>query len=187
MIRENATRSAVEVGAPPAEPIKIAFAAVAERTAALRSAIAKVAFADAARLRDDLEHALSRAEALAGRLPERMARAAALHRLGALRGTACDLLQIAPQPSAAAIATKEAGDPALWDREEQAWIADRLAWGSTPRMPILRRVRRMRRDTRPESPWALRIASAAPRDAEASKSTLAASSPPPTSSEGGDR
>ncbi len=121
-IPENATCSPDGVREQPAARIdafEAAIADVAACTRRLRSAITEVAFADAARLRDALAHVLSRTEALAARLPAGMARAAALHRLGALRGVAHDLLQIAPPPSAAAIAAMEAGDRTPWNREEQ--------------------------------------------------------------------
>lgn len=179
---EVATRSLDGVRARPTERIEMFEAAIAELaqcTGALRSAITEVAFADAARQRDALTHALSRAEALAARLPGGMARAAALHKLGALRGVAHDMLQIAPAPSAAAIAAMAAGDRTLWNREEQAWTADRLARGSAPRLPTLRRERS---DTRPDSPWALRLASGVRRDAaDAVSETTSAASPPPAS------
>jgi hypothetical protein len=180
MRHEDVTRSPDDVSPPPAERVdafEVAIATVAECTRALRSAITETAFADATRLRDELDGALSRAGAIAARLPGGMARAAALHKLGAIHGVAHDLLQIAPAPSAAAIAAMKAGDQALWIREEQAWIADRLARGSNPRLPMLRRERR---DTRPESPWALRAAAGAHRDAvdAASETASAASSSP---------
>ena len=158
MIHEDATRSPDGGSAPPAERIdtfEAAIATVAARTRALSSAISEVAFADAARLRDELGLAIADAEVLASGLPEGMKRVAALHKLGAMHGVANDLRQIAPAPSAAAIAAMAAGDPALWSREEEAWIADRLARGSNPRLPM----RRERGDTRPCRPWALRAAS----------------------------
>jgi hypothetical protein len=180
VIHEDATRSPDGGSAPPAERIdtfEAAIATVAARTRALSSAISEVAFADAARLRDELGLAISDAEALAARLPEGMKRVAALHKLGAMRGVANDLRQISPAPSAAAIAAMAAGDPALWSREEEAWIADRLARGSNPQLPTLRRERRA---TRPDRPWALRAASGARLDAAdaACGTTPTASSPP---------
>jgi hypothetical protein len=177
---ENATRPPDRISAPPAEwlgAFEAAIAMVADRTRALRSAIAAVAFADAARLRDALEHALGHAEALAVRLPGGMQRAAALHKLGAMRGVANDLRQIAPMPSPAAIAALAAGDPARWDREAQTWIADRLARGSSPHLPTLHRERRA---TRPDCPWALRAAAGARSDAtDAAPGTTPSVSPPP--------
>lgn len=164
MSHEDGTRSPDGASAPPAELIdsfEAAIAAVARHTGALRSAITEVAFADAARLRGALEHALSRAEALTARLPGGMERAAALHKLGAMRGVANDLLQIAPMPSRAACSAMEAGDPARWHREEQIWIAAGLARGSSPHLPTLHRERRA---TRPDGPWALRAAAGAHRD-----------------------
>jgi hypothetical protein len=73
-----------------------------------------------------------------------------------MRGVAIRMFQLAPAPSAAAIAAAESNDRAAWIREEQAWIADRLASGTNPRIP---RLRRERRDTRPDSPKALRLSS----------------------------
>lgn len=178
MTHEDATRSPEGDSALPAERVdnfEAAIATVTERTRALSSAISEVAFAKAARLRDELGLAISHAEALAGGLPEGMKRVAALHKLGAMRGVANDLRRIAPDPSAAATAAMAAGDPALWRREEQAWIADRLARGSNPQLPMLRRERR---DTRPDRPWALRAASAPRRDVPDAASGIAPSSPP---------
>lgn len=61
-------------------------------------------------------------------------------------------LQLAPSAAARAAAAAS-GDPTAWIREEQAWIADRLASGTNPRIP---RTQRARRATRPESPKARR-------------------------------
>lgn len=184
MIHQDATRGPDGGSVPPAERVdtfEAAIATVAERTRALSSAISAVAFADAVRLRDELGLAISQAEMLAARLPDGMKRAAALHKLGAMRGVANELRQIAPVPSAAAIAAMAAGDPALWSSEEEAWIADRLARGSTPRLPILRRERR---DTRPDRPWALRAASGARRGAtDEAPGTAPGASPAPAPSD----
>jgi hypothetical protein len=183
-IPENATRSPDDVGTQSAEQVDTFEAAVAELatcTGVLRSAIADVAFADAARLREALAVALSRTEALATHLPRGMSRAAAMHKLGALRGVAHDLLQIAPAPSVAAISAMEAGDRTLWDCEEQTWTAARLARGSAPRLPTLRRARSK---TRPDTPSALRHASGAHRDgANAVPGTTPVAGSPPTAEE----
>ncbi len=186
MSHDDGTRSPDGLTAPPAEPVEsfeAAIAAVARYTRALRSAITEVAFADAVRLRGALEHALSHTEALTARLPGGMERAAALHKLGAMRGVANDLLQIAPMPSRAARSAMEAGDPARWEREEQIWIAARLARGSSPHLPTLHRERRA---TRPDGPWALRAAAGARSDAtDAATGTTPGASPPPAADEGG--
>lgn len=179
MRHEDATRSPDGVRAPTAErtdAFEAAVTTVAGHARALRSAITAVAFADAARLRDALEQALSDAAAVAARLPGGVEREAALYKLGVMRGVASDLLQIAPVLSAAAITAKESGDPTLWDREEQTWIADRLARGSSSHLPTFHRERR---DTRPDGPWALRAASGARGDAtDAAPGTTPGASPP---------
>lgn len=157
MIHDNATPSVAD-GLPAAVPPKTfdtAIGAVEDLTTALRSAISDVAFAEAARLPGELERALARAATLAQNLPDASERATATHRLGEARAVAVDLFQIAPAPTAAAIAAAEAGDRAAWILEEQAWVARRLARGTNPR---LRRPRRARRDTQPASPHALRLA-----------------------------
>lgn len=116
VIRDRTTCAADGVRAQPSDRIEPFEAAIAEVAACMRSlssAIAELAFADAARLRGTLARALSRAEALAALLPVGMRRAAALHKLGAMRGVANDLLPIAPVLSATAIAAMEAGDRSL--------------------------------------------------------------------------
>lgn len=156
MIHEDATRSMDPDGPPMANPydtFDAAIAAVAQRTSDLGMAIAEVSFADAAQLRSELEHALSCAAALAAQLPDDPERATALRQLGELRGPAIGMLQLAPAPSAAALAAAESGDRTAWIREEQAWIADRLASGTNPGIP---RSQRARRATRPDSPKARR-------------------------------
>jgi hypothetical protein len=85
------------------------------------------------------------------------------------------MFQIAPAPSAAAIASAESGDRAVWLREEQAWIADRLASGTNPRIP---RLRRERRDTRPDSPKALRLTSGEDHAASYGPAQAARAAPP---------
>lgn len=159
----------------PSDTFDAAIGAAATLVMALSSAIADVAFADAARLRTELEHALSRATSLAARLSDRAARAAALRQLGEMRGVAIRMFQIAPAPSTAAIAAAESGDRAAWLREEQAWIADRLARGTNPRIP---RLRRERRDTRPDSPKALRLTSGDDHDASDGPAQSALAAPP---------
>lgn len=159
MIQEDTPPAPGTAGPPANEPpdtFDAAIGAAATLVMALSSAIAEVAFADAARLRTELEQAMSRATSLGARLSDRAARAKALRQLGEMRRVAIRMFQIAPAPSAAAIAAAESGDRAAWLREEQAWIADRLARGTNPRIP---RLRRQRRDTRPDSPKALRLTS----------------------------
>jgi hypothetical protein len=156
VIHEDATRSPAPDGPPvaePRDPFDAALAVIAQRTTDLGAAIAEVAFADAARLANELRHALSWAAALVAQLPDGPERATALRQLGELRGPATGLLQLAPSPSAAALAAAESGDRTAWIREEQAWIADRLASGTNPGIP---RSQRARRATRPDSPKARR-------------------------------
>lgn len=156
MIHEDATRTPDPDGPPIAESrntFATAIAAVAQRTTDLGAAIAEVAFADAARLASELRHALSWAADLVAQLPDGPERATVLRQLGELRGRATGLLQLAPAPSAAALAAAESGDRTAWIREEQAWIADRLASGTNPVIP---RSQRARRATRPDSPKARR-------------------------------
>ena len=146
----------------PPDTFDAAIGAAAELVMTLSSEINRVAIADAARLRMEVQHALCRATSLAARLSDRAARATALRQLAELRGVAIRMFQIAPAPSAAAIAAALSGDRAAWIREEQAWIADRLARGTNPRIP---RLRRARRDTRPDGPNALRLTSGDDHDA----------------------
>jgi hypothetical protein len=136
----------------PVDTFEAAIADAAHLTLALNSAIAMLTFADGARTRGELERALSRCRALVERLTG-SERAGALHQLGEMHAVATRLLVIAPAPSSAAIAAAEAGDPATWHSEEQAWIASRQASGSSPRLAT---PHRERRDTRPDSPRALR-------------------------------
>ncbi len=156
MIQEEATRTQDPDGPPVAasgDAFDTAIAAVAQRMADLGAAIAAVAFADAVRLRNELACALAWAAALAARRADDPERAKALRQLGELRGPAIGLLQLAPAPTAAALAAAESGDRTAWIQAEQAWIADRLASGTNPRIP---RSQRARRATRPDTPKARR-------------------------------
>jgi len=177
VIREATTASPDPDGPPagaPPDTFGTAIGVVAKLVMALSSAISDVAFADAARLGSELGYALSRATTLAARLPEGTDRATALHQLGEMRGVAIRMFDIAPAPSAAAIAAAESDDRTAWIQEEQAWIADRLASGTNPRIP---RLRRERRDTRPDSPKALRLTSGEDHDASDAPAQAALAAP----------
>ena len=93
---------------------------------------------------------MRRAAAYIAQISEPGERAAAVDQLVQMRGVAMRLFDVAPILSSAA----DAGDRTAWMREEEAWIADRLASGTNPRIS---RPRRGRRDTRPDSPKALGI------------------------------
>jgi hypothetical protein len=156
MIRETVSQPSRIGGAPtsePSEPFQAALDTVIRLALTLTSAIANVAYATGARVRGELECALSRAQELAECLPEGIERAEGLRQLGELQAIATRQLMIAPAPSAAAIDAASAGDDTAWEEEEEAWIAHRLALGSSPNRDVLHRARR---DTRPESPRALR-------------------------------
>jgi len=112
--------------------------------------IAKLAYAEGARVRDDLERALSRAWVLATAVPDGAGRTETILRLDAVRAVANVVLESAPAPSAAAIKAAAAGDHSEWHWEEQTWIASRLLRGPVPRR------RTGSHDTRPDSPRALR-------------------------------
>jgi hypothetical protein len=116
----------------------------------LTSTNAAIDFANGARVREELERALSEAQQTFEALPEGPARAEALHRLDGLRIVADRQLAIAPAPSAAAIAAANAGDSSVWLDEADEWAAERLGRASE-----LRSERRQRSDTRPERPVAL--------------------------------
>jgi hypothetical protein len=155
MIRETVSRPPRIGGAPtsePSEPFQAALDTVIRLALTLTSAIANVAYATGARVRGELECALSRAQELAECLPG-IERAEGLRQLGELQAIATRQLMIAPAPSTAAIDAASAGDDTAWKEEEEAWIAHRLALGSSPNRDGLHRARR---DTRPESPRALR-------------------------------
>jgi hypothetical protein len=147
---------------PAIEMVMVAIAEVVRLTLALGSANATLAFAEAVRIRGELEHALPHAQLLAERIADGCERAAALRDLGDMQAVATRALMIAPSPSMAAVSAAEAGDPRAWLVEEQAWINVRLANGSSPRL-----VRhRTHRPTRPESPHALHDISADARDVD---------------------
>jgi hypothetical protein len=164
VIDEDATLPPAADGLSTADPPD-AFAAairtVAELAMALSSAIADVAFADAARLRGEVGHALCRAANLAAQLANDEDRQTAAGQLIEMRGVTSRIFEVAPTPSPAAIAAAETGDRTAWIREEQAWIASRLASGTNPRIP---RPQRHRRETLPDSPRALGLASRASPD-----------------------
>jgi hypothetical protein len=131
----------------PLDTFDAALDAVIFRTLALTSAIAKLDYWDAARLRVDAARALARAEELAALLPEVPERPAALHRVRRMREVALLLLAIAPTPSAAALERAQLGDLTVWDREELAWITSRMASGPRSYLP-----RWEDRDTQPDTP-----------------------------------
>ena len=157
MIRETVSRPPRIDGAAtsePNEPFQAALDVVIRLTLTLTSAIANLAYTTCARVRGELECALARAQPLAECLPEGVKRAEGLRQLGELQAIATRQLMIAPAPSAAAI-DAAGGDDSAWKEEERAWIAHRLARGSSPDLDVPRRARR---DTRPDSPRALREA-----------------------------
>lgn len=156
MIHEDAARSQRRHGDGSREPLDTFDAAidnVIRSTFALTSAIAQLAYADGARVRRELEHALARAQAIAERIADGAARAEAMRQLGELHAIATRQLIVAPAPSSAAIAAASAGDETAWLQEEQAWVSHRLAHGASPGFDGRRRARR---DTQPGSPRALR-------------------------------
>jgi len=156
MTLEDPARLLIADGSPPPEPVdtfEVAIADVAKLTLALTSATAEHAYADGVYLRGELEHALCRVQVFAEHIRDGSQRAEALRQLAEMHAVAIRALMIAPAPSSAAIEAAEAGDPTAWNQEKQAWIAGRLASGSSPRLPT---PRRKRRDTHPESPRALR-------------------------------
>lgn len=157
MIHEDAARPLAADGRPAGddpETFDDALRVVADLTMALSSAISDVAFADAARRRIELENALRRAGDLIVRLSDGTDRAVAFLRLIEMRSVAVRLFKIAPVPSAAAITAAESGDQKAWLREEESWIAGRLAAGTNPYIAL---PRRDRRDTLPDSPRALGV------------------------------
>lgn len=132
-----------------------ALAGVMQSTLTLTSANTALNFAEGARARRELEHALSSAELLVDVLQEGPEHADALRQFQHIRDVARRQLAIAPAPTLAAVAADERGDGSLWHQEEQSWIADRLARGSSP---CLSGRNRARRDTLPATPHALRVA-----------------------------
>jgi hypothetical protein len=158
----------------PPDTFDTAIGDTARLATALGSAIAAVTFSDAARLRGELEHALSRAAVLVVLLAGDATQTAARRRLDDARAATNRLFRDAPTPSAAAVAAAESGDRTAWIREEQAWVADRLARGTNPSMP---RLRRDRRDTSPETPKALRPDTPSTRDSASGQSQDASATP----------
>lgn len=180
MIGEEAIRSGSAEPEASADPpnslgspqgrLFFALADVMQSTLTLTSANTSLNFADAAGARHELERALSSAELLVDALPEGPEHAEALRQFQDIRGAARRQLAIAPAPTLAAVAAAERGDGSLWQHEEQSWIADRLARGSSP---CLSARNRARRDTLPATPHALRVALGGD---EASMATALASS-----------
>jgi hypothetical protein len=80
----------------PASPIEAAIDDVVRLTWDLTSAIAKLAYADAARTRSELERALSRAQAVASAISRISNRVMALDWVDELRAAAASELAIAP-------------------------------------------------------------------------------------------
>lgn len=179
MTHENAMLPG-NVGGPPGPAAPVSFdaaiRAVGELAMALSSAISDVDFAEAVRLRGELERALSRAADLTA-LTDPEKRGAAMQQLVVMQHIARRLFEMVPAPSAGAITAANAGDRTVLDREEQAWIADRLASGTNPR---IQRPRRARSDTRPDSPRAR----AATRTHAINESARAVVEPPPSDEDG---
>jgi hypothetical protein len=93
-----------------------------------------------------------------------------------MQAIATRVLMNAPAPTAAAIAAAEAGDPSAWEREKLAWIVGRLAYETSPGLPA---PRRGRRETRPDSPRAIRDAPGDVGDATAAPAHAPNQSPAP--------
>src|ERR1041385_70312 len=174
IVRDLQTREHPLPEATTLDDFNVAIAQVAERTMALSSAIAELAFATGAQRRDEVGHALAHAELLVARLAEPAERATALRRLGEMRGVVLRLFQVAPAPSRAALAAAEADDLSLLSGEEQAWVSARLVQGTNPRLPAPQRARS---PTIPGTPRALRSASRAHHDAAMFVETSATGSP----------
>lgn len=142
--------------ASEAAPVDVCATAIAELVRLileLTSTNAAIDYTNGARVREELEHGLREALQTFEALPEGRARAELLGRLDGLRVLANRQLAIAPAPSAAAIEAALAGDSSLWFAEADDWAAERLRHGSSQRQ----HPRPPRRDTRPESPSALRV------------------------------
>jgi hypothetical protein len=142
----------------PPESVAPFDAAVNDVTRLLRdlmSPIARLADTDRAHARDELEDGLSRAQGAIDNLSEAMERAQAGRRLQELRAAADLVLTIVPAPSSAAVEHAAVGAETTWDGQEEAWIVSRLSSGARSRSP---QRRTYRRDTRPETPTALRAA-----------------------------
>lgn len=156
MIGEDATRSCDSAGDAFPERLALfncALDELAKLTMTLTATIHQLAFADGARVGGEVESALERAAILTDSLPEGPDGADALRRFHAMRNVARRQLAIAPTPSLTAIAAVKAGNHEEWHDEEQAWIAKRLARGSSPCIPAPSRARRT---TRPGTPGAIR-------------------------------
>lgn len=132
-----------------------ALGELATLTMKLTATIHELAFADGVRVGGEVESALERAGILSDSLPDGPDSADALRRFHAMRNVARRQLAIAPMPSLTAIAAAKVGNHDEWYEEEQAWIAKRLARGSSPCIPALSRARRT---TRPGTPVAIRRA-----------------------------
>jgi hypothetical protein len=156
---DGSARSPIAHRAPsePASALTAAIDEVVRLTLVLTSANARLAYADGARTRSELERALWHAQRLAEADPSACEQAEALYQLNEMRAVAVQMLAVAPMPSSAAIAAAETGDLSAWCREEQAWIAWR--WASSYSLRSPRRRTRRHCDTRPGTPTALRSAS----------------------------
>lgn len=108
-----------------------AFDTVIALTLKLASATKKFKFMRGVRIGAELERELIHAQEVAEGLPDGAERAEGLRRLSELQATAIRLLMIAPSPTPAAIEAASAGDDTLLRQEEHAWIAHRLACGSS--------------------------------------------------------
>jgi hypothetical protein len=137
-----------------------AISDVLRLTLALNTANARLAFADGALVRRDLERVLLRAQTLVDARADAVEGIRLRGELDALRSVATQALAIAPAPSPIAMAAAKTGDFSALQREEQAWIAWRWAGSYSLRGPRCRARRRC--ETPPETPIALRRAS--PRD-----------------------
>ena len=121
----------------------------------LASSISRLDYASAAWGRRESVAALAQAERLSAPGAGEAPFDDFLRRLAELRTSAEQLLAIAPQPSPATLAATATGDMTAWDEEARQWSATRTA---TDAAPLVVPRRRYRRNTRPDSPKALREA-----------------------------
>jgi hypothetical protein len=139
------------------ESFAVALDALIFETIRLIDSMLQLDYARGVRRRCAVERVLRRAEQLAATRPEAHERSEALAQLQRMREASRIVLDAAPQPSAVALASARRGDRAAWDREAEAWIADRQREDAPPLIPPRHR---RRRDTQPDTPTALRDAAA---------------------------
>lgn len=177
----SGTEPATEREAMPTtpDPIDAACRELARLSIVLATAIAKLDYSEAAWGRRELAAALTTAEAIAGAKSEP---GETFVHLAELCATARLVIAVAPSPSEATLAATATGDMAAWNHEAQAWIAARSACAAPA---IVALARRYHRDTRPESPRALRDSACGAATEDATRS--AASSREPLGDEGGAR